>query len=94
LIGDGGDAGISNCDSVEGLEIVYKAFLLHTKPSGSIQGVGVLIDSGGILVFENLDNIGQDVQGNGKVFVHPGNVLNNGYLNRREVLGDRDRWDS
>jgi hypothetical protein len=54
----------------------------------------VLIDSGGILVFENLDNVRQDAWGNGKVFVRPGNVLNNGYLNRREVLGDRDGWDS
>jgi len=46
----------------------------------------MLIDSCGILVFENLDDFAKDTWRNGDIFVCPWDVFNNGDLDRGEVL--------
>jgi hypothetical protein len=62
------------------------ALFLDAEPSGAVRRVGMLVYSRGGFVFENLDNVVEDAGGYGQVLVCPGDMFNNGDLDRGEIL--------
>jgi hypothetical protein len=90
LVSKGRDAGVSDSDGVEGLEVMddaeHSTLLLHAEPSRVVGGIGAFVNACCKLVFEHLDNIVEDAQGDRDVLVCPRDVFYNGDLNQCKVV--------
>jgi hypothetical protein len=90
LISKRRDPGITDCDCIEGLQVMNKVegavLLLHAEGTRVVGGVGGLIDTSSKLVLEDLDDVVEEAIGDGDVLVCPGNMLNGWDLDRREVV--------
>ena len=89
LFHEGGDAGVLDCDSVEGFETVDWAngvsfFLCYTEPARAVRGVRTLIYAGIHLRLNNFADLIIDTRWYRNVSLNPGGVCDD---------GDFDRWE-
>ena len=91
LFGEGGDAGVLDCDGIEGFETVDGTngvgfFLRYAEPARAVRGVGVLVYTGIHLRPDNFADLIVDTRRYQNVSLNPGGVCDNGDFDRREEV--------
>ena len=91
LFGEGSDAGMLDCDGVEGFETVDRTngvgfFLRYAEPARVVRGVRALIYTGIHLRPNNLANLIVDTRRYRNVSLNPGGVCDDRDFDRREEV--------
>ena len=94
LFGEGSDAGVLDCDGVEGFETVDWAngigfFLHYAEPARAVRGVGALVYTGIHFCPNDFADLIIDTWGYRNVSLNPGGVCDDGDFDwREEVLAE------
>ena len=91
LFGEGSDAGMLDCDGVEGFETVDGTngvgfFLRYTEPARAVRGVRALVYTGIHLHLNDFADLIVDTRGYQNVSLNPGGVCDDGDFDWREEV--------